>query len=167
MVNNISDVGMMILIIKWQVLKPLDYYRFRYLVIYSWRLEKWCLCLCLCFQIIFCHTFIPRSFTLMTLAEKETSDPWPVSMEVLKFYLKIVWDVFKKIKIIKKYRRSTQPQKHRFLRIWKNDKSIRKSFFFHYIESTLLMCITIESKNCQRWRKREHWTVQSVRCFAY
>lgn len=37
----------------------------------------------------------------MTLAEKETSDPWPVSMEVLKFYLKIVWDVFKKIKIIK------------------------------------------------------------------
>lgn len=101
MVNNISDVGMMILIIKWQVLKPLDYYRFRYLVIYSWRLEKWCLCLCLCFQIIFCHTFIPRSFTLMTLAEKETSDPWPVSMEVLKFYLKIVWDVFKKIKIIK------------------------------------------------------------------
>lgn len=48
----------------------------------------------------------------MTLAEKETSDPRPVSMEVLKFYLKIVWDVFKKIKIIKKYRRSTQPQKH-------------------------------------------------------
>lgn len=44
-------------------------------------------------------------------------------MEVLKFYLKIVWDVFKKIKIIKKYRRSTQPQKHRFLRIGQYSQS--------------------------------------------
>lgn len=40
---------------------------------------------------------------LMILVEKENSDLWLVSMEVFKFYFKIVWDVFKKIKIIKKY----------------------------------------------------------------
>lgn len=38
---------------------------------------------------------------LMILVEKEISDLWLVSMEVFKFYFKIVWDVFKKIKIIK------------------------------------------------------------------
>lgn len=39
---------------------------------------------------------------LMILVEKEISDLWLVSMEVFKFYFNIVWDVFKKIKIIKK-----------------------------------------------------------------
>lgn len=72
-------------------------------------------------------------------------------MEVLKFYLKIVWDVFKKNQNHKKNIADLLNRKSiDFSGSEEMTSLLGNLFFFNYIESTLLMCITIESKNCQR-----------------